>query len=105
MQHERGPRNSTIRRQMALYFKEPEMIASIVAPSAALDLALPKAPAESRVPMPGPSPHPSLTHPAYCNALAMSKVCLYLYKFANRFFSKYLYKILIPYNRNASVKI
>ncbi|XP_050465610.1 nuclear receptor subfamily 2 group E member 1 [Cataglyphis hispanica] len=74
VQHERGPRNSTIRRQMALYFKEPEMMASLVAPSAALDLALPKAPTESRVPVPGPSPHPPLTHPAYCNALAMSKM-------------------------------
>ncbi|XP_072765162.1 nuclear receptor subfamily 2 group E member 1 [Anoplolepis gracilipes] len=73
VQHERGPRNSTIRRQMALYFKEPEIIASM-APPTALDLALPKAPTESRVPVPGPSPHPSLTHPAYCNALAISKM-------------------------------
>ncbi|XP_011634330.1 nuclear receptor subfamily 2 group E member 1 [Pogonomyrmex barbatus] len=75
VQHERGPRNSTLRRQMALYFnKEPEIMSSMVAPSAALDLVLPKAPSETRVSMPGPSPHPSLSHPAYCNALTISKI-------------------------------
>lgn len=73
VQHERGPRNSTIRRQMALYLKEPEMMASIVAPSVALDLALPK-PNESRIPVPGPSSHLPLTHLAHCNALEMSKM-------------------------------
>lgn len=88
---------------MALYFKEPEMIASIVAPSAALDLALPKTPTESRIPVPGPSPHPSLAHPIYCNALAMSKVCLYLYKFTNRFFQDISIRFqyhLDPYDLN-----
>ncbi|XP_011686491.1 PREDICTED: nuclear receptor subfamily 2 group E member 1 [Wasmannia auropunctata] len=75
VQHERGPRNSTLRRQMALYFKEPEIMNSIVAPPpTALDLVLPKAPSEQRVSVPGPSPHPSLPHPAYCNALTVSKM-------------------------------
>ncbi|KYN20709.1 Protein tailless [Trachymyrmex cornetzi] len=75
VQHERGPRNSTLRRQMALYFKEPEIMNSMVASApTALDLVLPKAPSEPRVSMPGPSPHPSLPHPAYCNALTVSKV-------------------------------
>lgn len=77
MQHERGPRNSTIRRQMALYLKEPEVIANIVPPAVtALDLALPKPSAESRVSIAAPSIHPPLPHPVYCNALAMSKVKL-----------------------------
>ncbi|XP_011879545.1 PREDICTED: nuclear receptor subfamily 2 group E member 1 isoform X2 [Vollenhovia emeryi] len=75
VQHERGPRNSTLRRQMALFFKEPEIMNSVVAPPpTALDLVLPKAPSEPRVSMPGPSPHPSLPHPAYCNALTISKM-------------------------------
>ncbi|EGI61583.1 PREDICTED: nuclear receptor subfamily 2 group E member 1 [Acromyrmex echinatior] len=75
VQHERGPRNSTLRRQMALYFKEPEIMNSMVASApTALDLVLPKAPSEPRVSMPGPSPHPSLPHPAYCNALTVSKM-------------------------------
>ncbi|KYQ58083.1 Nuclear receptor subfamily 2 group E member 1 [Trachymyrmex zeteki] len=75
VQHERGPRNSTLRRQMALYFKEPEIMNSMVAPPpTALDLVLPKVPSEPRVSMPGPSPHPSLPHPVYCNALTVSKM-------------------------------
>ncbi|XP_018349384.1 PREDICTED: nuclear receptor subfamily 2 group E member 1 [Trachymyrmex septentrionalis] len=75
VQHERGPRNSTLRRQMALYFKEPEIMNSMVASApTALDLVLPKAPSEPRVSMPGPSPHSSLPHPAYCNALTVSKM-------------------------------
>ncbi|XP_018407374.1 PREDICTED: nuclear receptor subfamily 2 group E member 1 [Cyphomyrmex costatus] len=75
VQHERGPRNSTLRRQMALYFKEPEIMNSMVAPPpTALDLVLPKAPSESRISVPGPTPHPSLAHPAYCNALTVSKM-------------------------------
>lgn len=76
MQHERGPRNSTIRRQMALYLKEPEVIANIVPPAvAALDLALPKPSVESRVSVVSAPPiHPALPHPVYCSALAMSKV-------------------------------
>ncbi|XP_012538719.1 nuclear receptor subfamily 2 group E member 1 [Monomorium pharaonis] len=75
VQHERGPRNSTLRRQMALYFKEPEIMSSMVAPPpTALDLVLPKAPSEPRVSVPGPSPHPSLPHPIYCNALTVSKI-------------------------------
>ena len=79
VQHERGPRNSTLRRQMALYFKEPEIMNSMVASApTALDLVLPKAPSEPRVSMPRPSPHPSLPHPVYCNALTVSKVRLHL---------------------------
>ncbi|KAL0126647.1 hypothetical protein PUN28_005191 [Cardiocondyla obscurior] len=74
VQHERGPRNSTLRRQMALFLKEPEIMNSMVAPPpTALDLVLPKAPSEPRVSVAGPSPHPPL-HPAYCNALTMSKM-------------------------------
>ncbi|XP_071570964.1 nuclear receptor subfamily 2 group E member tailless isoform X2 [Temnothorax americanus] len=75
VQHERGPRNSTLRRQMALFLKEPEIMNSMVAPPpTALDLVLPKAPSEPRVSVPGPSPHPPLPHPAYCNALTLSKM-------------------------------
>ncbi|XP_032687191.1 nuclear receptor subfamily 2 group E member 1 isoform X2 [Odontomachus brunneus] len=74
VQHERGPRNSTIRRQMALYYKEPEIIANMAPPTVtALDLALPKPSAESRVSVAAPPTHPPLPHPIYCNALAMSK--------------------------------
>ncbi|XP_017881192.1 nuclear receptor subfamily 2 group E member 1 [Ceratina calcarata] len=73
VQHERGPRNSTLRRQMALYFKEPEMMANMVSqPSTALDLALPKPPIESRVSVAAPAPHHPL--PLYCNNMAMSKI-------------------------------
>ncbi|KOC59552.1 Nuclear receptor subfamily 2 group E member 1 [Habropoda laboriosa] len=75
VQHERGPRNSTLRRQMALYFKEPEMMANMVPPPAgALDLALPKPPNESRVSVTAPAPHHPLPHPVYCNNMAMSKI-------------------------------
>ncbi|XP_016914164.1 nuclear receptor subfamily 2 group E member 1 [Apis cerana] len=75
VQHERGPRNSTLRRQMALYFKEPEMMANMVPPpAAALDLALPKPPNEPRVSVPAPAPHHPLPHPVYCNNMAMSKI-------------------------------
>lgn len=75
VQHERGPRNSTLRRQMALYFKEPEMMANMVPPpAAALDLALPKPPNEPRVSVPASAPHHPLPHPVYCNNMAMSKV-------------------------------
>ncbi|XP_020287094.1 nuclear receptor subfamily 2 group E member 1 [Pseudomyrmex gracilis] len=75
VQHERGPRNSTIRRQMALYFKEPEMMANVVAPPpAALDLALPKTPSETRVSIPLSPPSQSLlSHAIYSNALTMTK--------------------------------
>ncbi|XP_075210920.1 nuclear receptor subfamily 2 group E member tailless [Lycorma delicatula] len=53
VQHERGPRNSTLRRQMALYLKEGDP-----GPSAApvLDLALPKT-ANSTPPRSAPPPH------------------------------------------------
>lgn len=75
VQHERGPRNSTLRRQMALYFKEPEMMANMVPPpAAALDLALPKPPTEPRVSVAAPAPHHPLPHPVYCNSMALSKV-------------------------------
>ncbi|XP_076672314.1 nuclear receptor subfamily 2 group E member tailless isoform X3 [Andrena cerasifolii] len=75
VQHERGPRNSTLRRQMALYFKEPEMMANMVPPpAAALDLALPKPPTEPRVSVAAPTPHHPLPHPVYCNSMAMSKI-------------------------------
>ncbi|XP_031767459.2 protein tailless [Galleria mellonella] len=44
VQHERGPRNSTIRRQMALFLKDPALPSSDVGlqPPPVLDLALPK---------------------------------------------------------------
>ncbi|XP_046734471.1 nuclear receptor subfamily 2 group E member 1 [Diprion similis] len=77
VQHERGPRNSTLRRQMALYFKEPEAMMSGVpqpTPAAALDLALPKPPAEPRVSIAGPSPHHPMPHPVFCNGMTMSKL-------------------------------
>ncbi|XP_012281238.1 nuclear receptor subfamily 2 group E member 1 [Orussus abietinus] len=75
VQHERGPRNSTLRRQMALYFKEPEMMASMVqAPAGALDLALPKSPTEPRVSVAAPAPHHPLSHPIYCNSMAIPKI-------------------------------
>ncbi|XP_011147691.1 nuclear receptor subfamily 2 group E member 1 [Harpegnathos saltator] len=83
VQHERGPRNSTIRRQMALYLKEPEVIANIVPPAVtALDLALPKPSAESRVSIAAPPTHPPLPHPIYCNALAMTKFPLNMASFS-----------------------
>ncbi|XP_078033519.1 nuclear receptor subfamily 2 group E member tailless [Augochlora pura] len=75
VQHERGPRNSTLRRQMALYFKEPEMMSNMVTPTAAaLDLALPKPPNEPRVTVAAPTPHLPLSHPIYCNSLGLSKI-------------------------------
>ncbi|XP_043493612.1 nuclear receptor subfamily 2 group E member 1 [Polistes fuscatus] len=75
VQHERGPRNSTLRRQMAFFYKEPEMMGSVVPqPSAALDLALPKPPTEPRVSVAPPTPHHQLPHPAYCNMLGLPKV-------------------------------
>ncbi|KAJ2954159.1 hypothetical protein O0L34_g2387 [Tuta absoluta] len=44
VQHERGPRNSTLRRQMALFLKDPAMPTSDMdmAAAPALDLAMPK---------------------------------------------------------------
>ncbi|XP_076379488.1 nuclear receptor subfamily 2 group E member tailless [Megalopta genalis] len=75
VQHERGPRNSTLRRQMALYFKEPEMMSNMVPPSAAaLDLALPKPPTETRVTVAAPAPHHPLSHSVYCSSVAMAKI-------------------------------
>ena len=84
VQHERGPRNSTLRRQMALFYKEPNSpppadlagalgVASVPAllqpppphPSV-LDLALPK------VPRPEP-PHPLLQTPTFfCSPAAIA---------------------------------
>ncbi|XP_015589640.1 nuclear receptor subfamily 2 group E member 1 [Cephus cinctus] len=75
VQHERGPRNSTLRRQMALYFKEPEMMSNVVqTPAGALDLALPKPPSEPRVSVPGPVPHHPLPHPIFCNSMTIPKI-------------------------------
>ncbi|XP_015116202.1 nuclear receptor subfamily 2 group E member 1 [Diachasma alloeum] len=75
VQHERGPRNSTLRRQMALYFKEPEMMGSMVPPPAgALDLALPKPPSEPRVSVAPPPTHHHMPHPIYCNSMSVSKM-------------------------------
>ncbi|XP_066594073.1 nuclear receptor subfamily 2 group E member 1 [Prorops nasuta] len=94
VQHERGPRNSTLRRQMALYFKEPEMMASMgasgaaaaAAAVAALDLAMPKPSTteqrtnDIRMPAPPPPPppppplhhhHHHMVHPVYCNGLGL----------------------------------
>lgn len=43
VQHERGPRNSTIRRQMAMLFKDPSPPSEPIRPiPSALDLAMPK---------------------------------------------------------------
>ncbi|CAD0193901.1 unnamed protein product [Chrysodeixis includens] len=42
VQHERGPRNSTIRRQMALLLKDPIPPSDMRPPAPPLDLALPK---------------------------------------------------------------
>ncbi|XP_049771960.1 nuclear receptor subfamily 2 group E member 1 [Schistocerca cancellata] len=39
VQHERGPRNSTLRRQLALYLKEPDMAAAAAAAAAAATAA------------------------------------------------------------------
>lgn len=75
VQHERGPRNSTLRRQMALYFKEPEIIARMGPPPAGvLDLALPKPTNEPRVSVAAPTPHHPIPHPVYCNSIGMTKV-------------------------------
>lgn len=64
---------------MALYFKEPEVMASMVPPpTTALNLALPKPATESRVSVATPTPHHLLSHPVYCNSLAMSKVYMYI---------------------------
>lgn len=54
VQHERGPRNSTLRRQMALYFKEGDPGPS-APPPPVLDLALPKVTSSTSSP---PRPHP-----------------------------------------------
>ncbi|XP_058789155.1 nuclear receptor subfamily 2 group E member 1 [Phymastichus coffea] len=67
VQHERGPRNSTLRRQMAMYYggKETEILPTIVPPSnAALNLVLPKTTPEPRVTtIPAPTAH--IAHPIY----------------------------------------
>ncbi|XP_063974658.1 nuclear receptor subfamily 2 group E member 1 [Diachasmimorpha longicaudata] len=70
VQHERGPRNSTLRRQMALYFKEPEIMGTIPPPAAALDLALPKTSSEARVSL--SSSHHHIPHPIYCSSMSIS---------------------------------
>ncbi|KAI4481901.1 hypothetical protein M0802_013861 [Mischocyttarus mexicanus] len=75
VQHERGPRNSTLRRQMGYFYKEQEMMTSVVPQSsAALDLALPKPPTEPRVSVVPPTTHHQIPHPAYCNMLGLPKV-------------------------------
>lgn len=86
VQHERGPRNSTLRRQMALYLKEPEMMSNLVRPTnvsvaaaaAALDLALPKSTMESRVSaannVPPPHHHPH-SHPMYAHGNMNMNMC------------------------------
>ncbi|XP_047525059.1 protein tailless [Pieris napi] len=70
VQHERGPRNSTIRRQMALYFREPAHDVGLPTPPA-LDLALTKQQPRSDVllpPLPPPPPlHPLPALPLYHN--------------------------------------
>lgn len=64
VQHERGPRNATLRRQMALYFtKDPEIV--IPQSSAALNLVLPKP--EPRITVAAPTPHHAVPHPIYTN--------------------------------------
>lgn len=60
VQHERGPRNSTLRRQMALYFKDTE-----TPNMPPLDLALPKVTSStSSPPRTMPPPHPMQHHPS-----------------------------------------
>lgn len=60
VQHERGPRNSTLRRQMALYFKDAE-----TPNMPPLDLALPKVTSStSSPPRTMPPPHPMHHHPS-----------------------------------------
>jgi len=84
VQHERGPRNSTLRRQMALFYKEPNSpppadlagalgvasVPSLLQPQpphpSVLDLALPK------VPRPEPT-HPLLQTPTFfCSPAAIA---------------------------------
>lgn len=84
VQHERGPRNSTLRRQMALFYKEPNSpppadlagalgvasVPTLLQPppphQSVLDLALPK------VPRPEP-PHPLLQTPTFfCSPAAIA---------------------------------
>ncbi|XP_022122305.1 protein tailless [Pieris rapae] len=58
VQHERGPRNSTIRRQMALFFREPAPDVGLPTPPA-LDLVLTKQQPRTDVllpPLPPPAP-------------------------------------------------
>ncbi|XP_063634503.1 nuclear receptor subfamily 2 group E member 1 [Cydia splendana] len=65
VQHERGPRNSTIRRQMALFLKDPAMPSPDIALTPpALDLALPKHTMIPSAPM-------TLFHPYAYNRLMM----------------------------------
>ncbi|CAH4038568.1 unnamed protein product [Pieris brassicae] len=61
VQHERGPRNSTIRRQMALYFREPAPDVGLPTPPA-LDLVLTKHQTRRDVLLPSLPPPPPL-HP------------------------------------------
>ena len=78
MQHERGPRNSTLRRQMALFFKEPEMMAGMgPPPGGVLDLALPKPPNEARVCVAAPTAHHPMPHPVYCNSMGVPKAIIF----------------------------
>ncbi|XP_023248355.1 nuclear receptor subfamily 2 group E member 1 [Copidosoma floridanum] len=64
VQHERGPRNSTLRRQMALYYgsKESDIMPVVTPPmQAALDLVLPKTTGiETGVSVTTPMIHPTL---------------------------------------------
>ncbi|XP_054267107.1 nuclear receptor subfamily 2 group E member 1-like [Macrosteles quadrilineatus] len=64
VQHERGPRNSTLRRQVAMFFKDAEAGALALPTSApsVLDLALPKVSSSTASP-PRPSPPAHLLPP------------------------------------------
>lgn len=55
VQHERGPRNSTIRRQMALLLKDPNPPSDMRPPAPPIDLVLPK---HSLLPQPIPLYNP-----------------------------------------------
>ncbi|XP_038216718.1 protein tailless [Zerene cesonia] len=70
VQHERGPRNSTIRRQMAYYLRDPALPSSDVGlpppPPPPLDLALNKQPSVTTIlPPPPPPPIPTAMIPLY----------------------------------------
>ncbi|KAJ8674681.1 hypothetical protein QAD02_010467 [Eretmocerus hayati] len=77
VQHERGPRNSTLRRQMALYYggKDHDIVTTMVPPpNAALDLVLPKPSVpEPKTSLATPIAHHPVPLPVYTN-ISISKL-------------------------------